>query len=118
MPFPVDYKRGKRRKWDDDDVQLSAQAIRLEEVLGVAVPAGAIFHVKTKRRHDVPFTPLLRDKTRRAAERLHELLRQSVAPPPVLYEKCGQRFLRAVCLSELLSAPDAYRRAAESLFTT
>ncbi len=116
VPFPVEYKRGKRRKWDNDDVQLCAQAVCLEEMLGVRVPAGAIFHVKTKRRRDVPFTPLLRDETRRAAERLHDLLRQSAAPPPVLHKKCGQCSLHAVCLPELLSAPDAYHRAAESLF--
>ncbi len=118
VPFPVEYKRGKRRKWDNDDVQLCAQAICLEEMLGVAVPAGAVFHVKTKRRREVPFTPLLRDQTRRAADRLHELLAQTVAPPPVLHPKCKQCSLHAVCLPELLSAPAAYRRAAETLFST
>ena len=54
VPFPVEYKRGKRRKWDNDDVQLCAQALCLEEALGVAVPAGAVFHVLSKRRRDVP----------------------------------------------------------------
>ena len=116
VPFPVEYKRGKRRAWDNDDVQLCAQAICLEEMLGVAVPAGAIFHVRTKRRRDVAFTRALRDKTQRAAERLHELLKQSVAPAPVLHKKCKECSLHAVCLPELLSAPDAYSRAARSLF--
>lgn len=116
VPFPVEYKRGKRRKWDNDDVQLCAQAICLEEMLGVAVPAGAVYHVRSKRRRDVPFTTKLRDETRRAAELLHELLRRSVAPPPVLHPKCRQCSLHAVCLPELLSAPTAYRRAAGSLF--
>ncbi|HBI46447.1 MAG TPA: CRISPR-associated protein Cas4, partial [Planctomycetales bacterium] len=37
-PFPVEYKRGKRRKWDNDEVQLCAQALCLEEMLGLAVP--------------------------------------------------------------------------------
>ena len=31
VPFPVEYKRGKRRKWDNDEVQLCAQALCLEE---------------------------------------------------------------------------------------
>src|SRR5437899_2992548 len=30
-PFPIEYKRGKRRKWDNDEVQLCAQAMCLEE---------------------------------------------------------------------------------------
>ena len=117
VPFPVEYKRGKRRKWDNDDVQLCAQAICLEEMLGTAVPAGAIFHVQSKRRRDVPFTAALRDATARAAERLHELLKQAIAPPPVLHKKCKQCSLHAVCLPELLAAPQAYHRAASGLFS-
>ena len=116
IPFPIEYKRGKRRKWDNDDVQLCAQAICLEEMLGVSIPDGAIYHVLSKRRRDVPLTPRLRDDTRRAAERLHAVLGQSVAPTPVLHKKCKQCSLHAVCLPELLSAPAAYHRAAESLF--
>src|SRR5271166_5356385 len=52
-PFPVEYKRGRRRRWDNDEVQVCAQAICLEEMLGVAVPAGAIFSVRSKRRREV-----------------------------------------------------------------
>lgn len=118
VPFPVEYKRGRRRKWDNDEAQLCAQAVCLEEMLGVVVPAGAIFHVRTKRRREVSFTPALRDHTRRAAARLHELLAQTTAPPPVLHPKCKQCSLHAVCLPELLSHPAAYARAADSLFTS
>ena len=49
-PFPVEYKRGPRRRWNNDDVQLCAQALCLEEMLGTQVPAGAVFHVRTRRR--------------------------------------------------------------------
>src|SRR6266851_4889275 len=55
-PCPVDYKRGARRRWDNDDVQLCAQAICLEEMLKVDVPRGAIFHAASKRRREVEFT--------------------------------------------------------------
>jgi CRISPR-associated exonuclease Cas4 len=116
VPFAVEYKRGKRRKWDNDDVQLCAQAMCLEEMLRVDVPAGAIFHVKTKRRRDVPFTQSLRDLTRRTADRLHELLAQAVAPLPVLHPKCKQCSVHDICLPELISAPIAYLRASQSLF--
>ena len=40
VPFPVEYKRGRRRKWDNDDVQLCAEALCLEEMLGRTGPAG------------------------------------------------------------------------------
>lgn len=116
VPFPVEYKRGKRRKWDNDDVQLCAQALCIEEALGVTVPAGAVFHVLSKRRRAVLFTPTLRELTRRSAMRLHELLRQATAPAPVLHKKCRQCSLHAVCLPELVAAPREYLRASESLF--
>ncbi|MCE9564268.1 MAG: CRISPR-associated protein Cas4 [Planctomycetes bacterium] len=116
FPFPVEYKRGKRRKWDNDDVQLCAQAICLEEMLGVVVPAGAIFHVKSKHRRDVIFTAALRKKTEDTATRLHALLATRTAPPPVLHPKCKQCSLYRVCMPELLAAPAAYRKAAAKLF--
>jgi len=116
VPFPVEYKRGKRRKWDNDEVQLCAQAICLEEMRGVGVPGGAVFHVRTKRRREVPFTPDLRARTADAAARLHALLATRTAPPPVVHPKCKQCSLYRVCLPELVAAPAAYRRAAGSLF--
>ncbi|MFO0937141.1 MAG: CRISPR-associated protein Cas4 [Gemmataceae bacterium] len=118
VPFPVEYKRGKRRKWDNDEVQLCAQAICLEEMLGVAIPAGAIFHVKSKRRRDVPFTNVLRLQTRRATERLHELFKQSISPPPILQKKCKECSLYSMCLPELLVAPKAYRDLGKALYVT
>src|SRR5580700_5448013 len=60
QPYPVDYKRGKKSKWDNDDVQLCAQALCLEEMLDVEVPAGAIFHGASRRRREVIFTAGLR----------------------------------------------------------
>ncbi len=115
-PFPVEYKRGKKRKWDNDEVQLCAQAICLEEMLGVVIPAGAIFHVKSKHRRDVAFTTALRKKTEDTANRLHALLATHIAPSPVVHPKCKQCSLYRVCLPELLAAPNAYRKAAANLF--
>jgi CRISPR-associated exonuclease Cas4 len=106
-PYPVEYKRGKRRRWDNDDVQLCAQALCLEDLLGVPVPAGAIFHIKSKRRREVAFTAELRAKTEDAARRLHELVRRGVTPPPVLKPRCRGCSLRELCLPELL--PDKGR---------
>ena len=53
---PVEFKKGKRRKFDNDDAQLCAQALCLEEMFGQDVPRGAIFHAKSKRRREVAFT--------------------------------------------------------------
>ncbi len=116
QPFPVEYKRGRRRRWDNDEVQLCAQALCLEEMLDVDIPAGAIFHVLSKRRRDVTFDDALRQTTCQAVQRLHQLLAAGVTPPPVLHPKCKQCSVRHLCLPELLARPQAYHRAAANLF--
>lgn len=117
VPFPVEYKRGKRRKWDNDDVQLCAQALCLEEMLDVAVPCGAIFHIKTKRRREVEFTPTLRAKTEAAARRLHELIDSGVTPPPVLKPQCQGCSLVELCLPKVLVRTNAVAAYVRSLWS-
>jgi CRISPR-associated exonuclease Cas4 len=116
VPFPVEYKRGRKRRWDNDEAQLCAQALCLEEMLGVSVPAGAIYHVKSRRRRDVLLSAKLRQQTLDAAERLHALLAQQRAPPPVLHPKCKQCSLQSLCMPDLIAKPSAYQRAAGALF--
>ncbi len=53
-PYPVEYKQGKRHKYDHDDIQLAAQALCLEEMTGCVVSEGAIYHHKSKRRRTMP----------------------------------------------------------------
>ena len=105
VPFPVEYKRGKRRRWDNDEVQLCAQALCLEEMLGVPVPRGAIFHLKSKRRREVTFDAALRQQTIDTAQRLHSLLAAGITPPPVLKARCRGCSLLDVCMPHALSEP-------------
>jgi CRISPR-associated exonuclease Cas4 len=116
VPFPVEYKRGRRRRWDNDEVQLCAQAVCLEEMTGAAVPAGAVFNVKSRRRREVGFTLDLRRRTEQAAARLHALLVERAAPAPVLHPKCRGCSVRDHCLPDLLAAGPGYRRALGQLF--
>lgn len=98
-PFPVEYKRGKPKAHDADRVQLCAQAMCLEEMLGTPVPAGALFYGRTRRRCDVAFDSALRELTRGTAARLHELM-ASGRTPPAEYEKkkCERCSLINLCL--------------------
>src|SRR5262249_57574081 len=57
---PVEYKKGKRRKFDNDDAQVCAQALCLEEMFTITIEHGAIFHAASKRRREVEFTTDLR----------------------------------------------------------
>lgn len=117
QPFPVEYKRGKRRRWDNDDVQLCAQAICLEEMLGVPVIAGAIYHTRSKRRREVSFDAALRATTEDAARQLHALLLQRTSPSAVMHKKCKQCSLNSICLPEITASQGNYSTTARDLFT-
>jgi CRISPR-associated exonuclease Cas4 len=123
--LPVEFKLGKRRQWENDDAQLCAQALCLEEMFGRAVPRGAIFHADSKRRREVEFTPELRASTERAIAELHALLAQfetsnlksQIAPLPsaVFKPACEECSLFDICLPK---ATGEHRAAwlAEKLF--
>lgn len=98
QPFPVEYKRGKPKPDDCDKVQLCAQALCLEEMLGVSIPAGAIFYGRTRRRLDVAFDGALRLETEEAVRRTHELVSSGQTPPPEYSKKCDSCSLMADCL--------------------
>jgi CRISPR-associated exonuclease Cas4 len=53
--MPVEYKPGARPVTTHDNVQLCAQALCLEEMLGITVPNGALFSGERKRRRLVSF---------------------------------------------------------------
>src|ERR1035438_7897315 len=77
---PVEYKKGKRRQFENDDAQLCAQALCLEEMFNIAIPRGAVFHAESKRRREVVFTAELRGLTEQAIKELHHLSDARQAP--------------------------------------
>ena len=99
-PFPVEYKRGKRKPGDCDLVQLCAQALCLEEMLGCPVAAGAIFYGEPRRRIDVTFTPELRARTEALAATMHRLYEAHDTPPAQPGKHCLNCSLVDRCLPE------------------
>jgi CRISPR-associated exonuclease Cas4 len=114
--FPVEYKSGKRRQWDNDDVQLCAQALCLEEMLGYSIPGGAIFHADSKRRREVPFTPELRALTLQTITALHELASGNTVPPAVFKPACEHCSLFDICLPRATSDAKRASRLTARLF--
>lgn len=102
VPYPVDFKRGKKRRWDNNEAQLCAQALCLEEMMKVAVPRGAIFHIKSGHREEVEFDTELRAKTIRAAERLRELIERRETPLAKFHPKCKGCSLLEWCMPKAL----------------
>lgn len=106
VPFPIEHKRGRPKAHRADEVQLCAQAICLEEMLGVPVPAGALFYGQTRRRQEVAFDAELRALTVTIASELHALLAAGRTPPAV-YEprRCDACSLLELCRPKALERP-------------
>ena len=97
VPFPVEYKRGRPKAHRADEVQLCAQAICLEEMLGCVVPEGALFYGQTRRRVRVVFEPGLRSLTERTAREARANIAAGITPPPILMPGCRACSLQEIC---------------------
>lgn len=106
VPFPIEYKRGKPKRHRADEVQLCAQALCLEDMMGVAVTEGALFYAETKRRVVVPFDAALRSLTEDTVSALTAIFRSGVTPPPTAHrERCRACSLLASCRPDVVARP-------------
>lgn len=115
VPYPIDFKRGKRRRWDNNEAQLCAQAMCLEEMLQVTVPRGAIFHIKSQRREEIEFNNDLRTKTELAAMRLRQLVNEQITPQAKFHTKCKGCSLLEWCMPKSLRPRATAARYLQSL---
>ncbi|WP_426744430.1 CRISPR-associated protein Cas4 [Myxococcus faecalis] len=111
-PYPVEVKRAKRKSLEADCVQLCAQALCLEEMHGVPVPEGALFHGAQHRRQVIVLDARLRARTEEAVARMHELLARGSVPVVARAPKCESCSLEPLCLPHVTAGQ---RRASEHL---
>jgi len=110
QPYPVEYKRGRSKADDWDRIQLCAQAMALEEMLGVTVPEGAVFYGKPRRRERVVIDQRLREATRDLAAATHALYASGRTPSPEPGPKCDHCSLREICVPDRASAKEYLHR--------
>jgi CRISPR-associated exonuclease Cas4 len=109
LPFPVEYKRGRPKLDRCDEVQLCAQALCLEEMLEIRVPAGAIFYGQPRRRAEINFDAELRQETENLAARLHVLNAARITPKARYEKKCDHCSLYSICLPKTTGALSAQK---------
>jgi CRISPR-associated exonuclease Cas4 len=95
---PVEYKHGRRRQELEYEVQLCAQAMCLEEMLGCDIPYGQLYYWAERRRVTVELDENRRRFVREGARALFEMLRTQVTPPARVGAKCRECSLREACL--------------------
>ena len=115
---PVEFKLGKRRQWENDDAQLCAQALCLEEMFNTSIPRGAVFHADSKRRREVEFTSELRLLTERSIAELHAMMDLGEVPPAEFKPACEECSLFDICLPKATCAESKTARLSKLLFQT
>jgi len=96
--IPVEYKRGKPKPDERDEVQLCAQAYALEEANNIIITKGYLYYGETRHRHEVIFSDVLRKRTKELALRMHELFDAGITPKPRLASHCKSCSLYNICL--------------------
>lgn len=114
--YPVEYKHGKRHQWINDDLQVCAQAICLEEMMGVTVPRGAIFHHGSRRRREVIFDQALRELVESTVAAIRAMLASQITPPPVNDARCKHCSLLESCMPAVIGAHKRTMMLRTSLF--
>ena len=98
---PVEYKRGRRGKWENDEMQVCAQALCLEEMLHLTpLSEAAIFYAHSGRRQIVPLTSDLRSETERTVKAIWKMMESEQDPGAILTERCKGCSLYKVCLPQ------------------
>jgi len=115
-PYPVEYKHGRKRTAEHDDLQLAAQAVCLEEMTGKPVRLGAIYHHSSRRRREVEISDTLRQQVVDSTAAVRALLRSGVLPPPVNDKRCDQCSLKEICQPEAVAASGTLHRLRDGLF--
>ena len=114
--YPVEYKHGARKKRLNDDLQLVAQALCLEEMTGKVITHGAIYHHGSRRRREVAITQELRDKVEETLNAIRAMMDSGKLPPPVNDARCKECSLKEICQPQAVAGQATQHSLLETLF--
>lgn len=114
--YPVEYKHGSFKRWENDDLQLVAQGMCLEEMFGKPVQCGAIFHYSSRKRRTIEISDTLRHRVEQTISAIRRLQESSVLPLPINNQRCGECSLREACLPHVSGNASKNKRALKELF--
>ena len=118
VPYPVEYKHGRRRPDRHADIQIGAQAMCLEEMLDCCVPSGAIYHVSSRQRREVVISQELRARVRATIEMIRQTNMPQSMPAPVNDARCPPCSLIDACMPAVGARPVRIGRLHRELFRT
>ncbi|BAY41312.1 CRISPR-associated Cas4 family protein (plasmid) [Nostoc sp. NIES-2111] len=110
--YPVEYKRGSKGEWDNDELQVCAQALCLEEMTGQSITTGYIYYAHSHQRQPVEISPELRQSAIATIEAVQTLLFTGAMPQAVKTKRCEGCSLYSSCLPQAAQKVNRYQEAA------
>ncbi|MEG5041101.1 MULTISPECIES: CRISPR-associated protein Cas4 [unclassified Microcoleus] len=109
--YPVEYKRGRKGEWDNDELQVCAQALCLEEMTGKTIATGYVYYAQSHQRQLVEISEGLRQDAIATIEKVGALWRSGNIPLPVYIARCKGCSLFPQCLPQAAAKVNRYQEA-------
>jgi len=109
--YPVEYKRGRLGEFENDALQVCAQALCLEEMTGTAIAVGYLYYAHSHQRQVVELTAALRERTIATIAAVRALFETGAIPPAIYTPRCKGCSLRDRCLPLAEKRLKTYREA-------
>ncbi|WP_017652458.1 CRISPR-associated protein Cas4 [Fortiea contorta] len=109
--YPVEYKRGHKGEWDNDELQVCAQALCLEEMTGQTITTGYIYYAHSHQRQLVEINAELRQSAIATITSVTNLLETGIMPKPIYSNRCKGCSLNSQCLPKAFDRVRNYHEA-------
>ena len=106
-PYPVEYKHGKPKGNEVDEVQLVAQAMCLEEQYNIHIAYGAFYYAEIRQRIEVEITSQKREIVKECAKQMHSCFQTGQIPPIKYGHYCENCSLKDICLPQMANCARA-----------
>jgi len=107
--YPVEYKRGLRGEFNNDELQVCAQALCLEEMTKQSVTQGFIYYAQSHQRQSVEMSPALRQQAITTIAAVRDLFQTGSMPLPVYTPRCRGCSLYGQCLPQAAQKVQRYQ---------
>lgn len=99
--YPIEYKKGSPKVSEEDILQLTAQALCLEEMFSTAIPEGAIYYGETRQREVIAITEERRSQVEDMFREMHQYFARQYTPKVKYTKSCNACSLKNICLPKL-----------------
>ena len=107
LVYPVEYKKGQPKEEESDILQMAAQAMCLEEMLGCNISKGYLFYGEIRRRMEVPLEEGIRQSVRDSFLEMHQYFQRNYTPKVRRTKACNACSLKNLCLPQLMKQKSA-----------